>query len=155
MGLCSGEVRALQRRDFDLTADVPTVKVHQSVKEAECAGSRSGRWKTVRKGVASRTLPIPAALVDDVKVHLRQYTQPGRTGLLFWRTRDGGPVKSSDWLRAFKKACKDVADQMEEDAAVHLAQTGEPEGDASQRIRELLTGLGGYVFRGTRVTGLT
>lgn len=154
LGLRSGEVRALQRRDFDLTADVPTVKVHQSVKEAE-GRLEIGPLKTARKGVASRTLPIPAALVDDVKVHLRQYTQPGRTGLLFWRTRDGGPVRSADWLRAFKKACTNVANRLEADAAAHLAQTGEPESDASQRIRELLTGRGGYVFHGTRVTGLT
>lgn len=64
-------------------------------------------------------------------------------------------MRSADWLRAFKKACVNVADGLEADAAVHLAQTGEPEGDASQRIRELLTGRGGYVFHGTRVTGLT
>ncbi|MBK8463787.1 MAG: tyrosine-type recombinase/integrase [Nigerium sp.] len=154
LGLRSGEVRALQRRDFSLNGDIPTIKVHQSVKEAE-GKVEIGPLKTARKGIASRTLPIPAALVEDVKTQLREHTQLGRTALLFWRTRDGGPVKSSDWLRAFKKACKDVADQMEEDAAVHLAQTGEPEGDASQRIRELLTGRGGYVFHGTRVTGLT
>jgi hypothetical protein len=36
-----------------------------------------------------------------------------------------------------------------------LRQTGEPETDESQRIRELLTGNGGYIFHGTRVTGLT
>lgn len=35
LGLRSGEVRALQRRDFNLTGDIPTVKVHQAVKEAE------------------------------------------------------------------------------------------------------------------------
>ena len=64
-------------------------------------------------------------------------------------------MKSSDWLRAFKKACTNVANRLEADAAAHLAQTGEPESDASQRIRELLTGRGGYVFHGTRVTGLT
>ena len=34
LGLRSGEVRALQRRDFSLNGEVPTVKVHQSVKEA-------------------------------------------------------------------------------------------------------------------------
>ena len=36
-----------------------------------------------------------------------------------------------------------------------MRQTGEPETNESQRIRELLTGNGGYIFHGTRVTGLT
>lgn len=35
-----------------------------------------------------------------------------------------------------------------------MGQTGESEPDESQRIRELLTG-NGYIFHGTRVTGLT
>jgi integrase len=114
-----------------------------------------GPLKTARKGIASRTLPIPAALVEDVKAHLRDHTQLGRTGLLFWRARDGEPVRSADWLKAFKKACCKVATQMETDAELHRAQTGEPESDESQRIRELLTSNGGYIFHGTRVTGLT
>ena len=77
LGLRSGEVRALQRRDFNLTADVPTVKVHQAVTEAE-GMLGIGPLKTARKGgVASRTLPIPAALVDDVKRMLVRRSFPG------------------------------------------------------------------------------
>lgn len=154
LGMRSGEVRALQRRDFNLAGDVPTVKVERAVKPAD-GRVTLGPLKTARKGIASRTLPIPAALVDDVKAHLRDHTQLGRTGLLFWRARDGEPVRSADWLKAFKKACCKVATQMEADAELHRAQTGEPESDESQRIRELLTSNGGYVFHGTRVTGLT
>ena len=154
LGMRSGEVRALQRRDFNLAGDVPTVKVERAVKPAD-GQVALGPLKTARKGIASRTLPIPAALVEDVKAHLRDHTQLGRTGLLFWRARDGEPVRSADWLKAFKKACCKVATQMETDAELHRAQTGEPESDESQRIRELLTSNGGYVFHGTRVTGLT
>lgn len=154
LGMRSGEVRGLQRRDFNLTSDVPTVKVERSVKQADGVVT-IGPLKTARKGIATRTLPIPAALVDDVRAHLRDHTQLGRSGLLFWRTQDGGPVKSADWLRAFKRACGKLADQMQADAELHRAQTGEPESDESQRIRELLTGNGGYIFHGTRVTGLT
>lgn len=154
LGMRSGEVRGLQRRDFNLASDVPTVKVERSVKQADKAVTL-GPLKTARKGIATRMLPIPAALVDDVRAHLRDHTQLGRTGLLFWRTQDGDPVKSADWLRTFKRACRKVADQMETDAELHRLQTGEPESDESQRIRELLTGNGGYIFHGTRVTGLT
>ncbi len=154
LGMRSGEVRGLQRKDFNLAGDVPTVKVERSVKEAD-GELTLGALKTARKGIATRTLPIPAAMVGDVRAHLRTHTQLGRTGLLFWRTQDGDPVKSADWLRAFKRACRKVADRMEEDAELRRAQSGENETDESQRVRELLTGNGGYIFHGTRVTGLT
>lgn len=64
-------------------------------------------------------------------------------------------MKSADWLGAFRKACLQVAYQMEVAAEIHQSETGEPESDESQRIRELLTGQGGYIFHGTGVTGLT
>lgn len=154
LGLRSGEVRALQRRDFNLATEVATVKVQRSVKQANGKISL-GDLKTARKGVASRVLPIPAALVPAVRQHLRTYTQLGTTGLLFWRRRSGGAVPSSDWLKAFKAACREVAVAMEESAAAVTQQTGEPESDESQRVRHLLTANGGYVFHGTRITGLT
>lgn len=154
LGLRSGEVRALQRRDFNLAGDTPTVKIQHAVKEFE-GRIEIGVLKTARKGVVTRTLPIPSALVDDVKDHLRNHTQLGRTGLLFWRASDGLPVRSAAWLKEFKRACHKVADQLEAAADTHTAQTGEPESDESQRIRELLTDHGGYMFHGTRVTGLT
>ena len=154
LSMRSGEVRGLQRRDFNLTGNVPTVKVERSVKQADGTVTL-GPLKTARKGIAARTLPVPAALVDDVRSHLRDHTQLGRSGLLFWRTRDGQPIRSADWLKTFKRACQKVADQLEAAAATHRTQTGEPESDESQRIRELLTGNGGYIFHGTRVTGLT
>lgn len=154
LGLRSGEVRALQRQDFNLKADFPTLKVERSVKQAE-GTVELGPLKTARRGVASRTLPIPAALLDDIQQHLREHTRLGGEGLLFWRQRDGGPVRSSEWLKAFKKACTHVADQLEIEARQVTAETGRPESEDSQRIRRLLTAKGGYVFHGTRVTGLT
>lgn len=154
LGLRSGEVRALQRRDFNLSTDVATVRVQRAVKEAN-GTITLGDLKTARKGVAWRVLPIPSALVPAVRQHLRQHAQLGPTGLLFWRTRSGGLVRSADWLKAFKAACREVAAAMEKSASAETAQTGEPESDESQRVRHLLTGNGGYVFHGTRITGLT
>ncbi|MGC3995508.1 MAG: tyrosine-type recombinase/integrase [Propionicimonas sp.] len=154
LGLRSGEVRALQRRDFSLGGNIPTVTVTRAVKEAE-GKVEIGALKTARNGIASRTLPIPAALLDAVKVHLRDHTQIGRSGLLFWRASDGDPIRSAAWLKIFKKACAQVASDLEAEAIKLTAATGEPESDESQRIRELLTDQGGYIFHGTRVTGLT
>lgn len=154
MAMRSGEVRALQRQDFNLDGEIPTVKVERAVKQYDNITSL-GPLKTARRGIATRTLPIPAVLLDDVRAHLRNHAQLGRNGLLFWRAQDGEPVKSSDWLKAFKRACQSVATQMELEAECHRRQTGEPESDESQRIRDLLVGNGGYIFHGTRVTGLT
>ena len=154
LGLRSGEVRALQRRDFSLGGGMPTVTVSRAVKEAE-GRVEIGALKTARKGVATRTLPIPAALLDAVKTHLREHTQIGRSGLLFWRANDGGPIRSAAWLKIFKKACLHVATDLEAEALKLSAETGEPESDESQRVRELLADHGGYIFHGTRVTGLT
>lgn len=150
LGMRSGEVRALQRRDFTLSQDMPTVTVSRAVKEAE-GKLEIGTLKTARKGIASRTPVIPAALVDAVRDDRRDHTQIGRNGLLFWRAADGRPIRSADWLMTFKKACQQVAADLEAEAA----NTGQPETEESQRIRELLTDHGGYIFHGTRVTGLT
>lgn len=154
LGMRSGEVRALQRRDFQLSANPPTVTVSRSVKEAE-GKVDIGPVKTARRGIVTRTLVIPVALVDAIRTHLRDHTQIGRSGLLFWRATDGGPIRSAAWLKTFKKACNQVAADLESEAARLSAATGEPESDESQRIRELLTDQGGYIFHGTRVTGLT
>lgn len=124
--------------------------MERSVKQAEGV-VELGPLKTARRGIATRTLPVPLELVDDVRLHLREHAQLGREGLLFWRNGDGGVVRSADWLRVFKRACRLVADEMEAEAA----RSGRPESEESQRIREQLTGKGVYVFHGTRVTGLT
>lgn len=150
LGLRSGEVRALQRRDFDWSGEVPTLKVARSVKQAESV-VELGPLKTARRGVASRTLPIPPVLIADIKEHVREHAQLGRSGLLFWRMRDGGPVRSADWLKSFKAACQQVAEELEKQARLD----GRVDDDATMRIREQLTASGGYVFHGTRVTGLT
>lgn len=62
LGMRSGEVRGLQRRDFNLAGDVPTVKVERSVKQADGAMISPGPLKTARKGLATRTLPIQSFL---------------------------------------------------------------------------------------------
>jgi integrase len=129
LGLRSGEIRALQRRDFD--DDV--LHVQHSVDERNW-DNPIGKLKTER---SDRRIIVPQALLADVKAHLRDHTQLGAKGLLFW-TDDGKPVRSGHWLKLFKKACHQVAEQSDD-----------------EKVKRLLTANGGYVFHGTRVTGLT
>ena len=44
------------------------MKVERSVKQAGGAVTL-GPLQTARKGIATRTLPIPAAMVEDVRAH--------------------------------------------------------------------------------------
>jgi integrase len=129
LGLRSGEVRALQRQDFD--DDV--LHIQHSINKRDWDNPIGG-LKTER---SNRRLIIPSALMPDVRDHLLNHTQLGPHGLLFW-SADGKPVRSAAWLKAFKKACQQVADATED-----------------EKIKRLLTDDGGYIFHGTRVTGLT
>ena len=130
LGLRSGEVRALQRQDVE--DDV--LHVQHSVNEQHWDDDPIGELKTER---SNRRLVIPSALLPDVRRHLLLHTQLGPKGLLFW-TDDGLPVRSPAWLKVFKKACQRVADATDD-----------------EKVKRLLTEDGGYVFHGTRVTGLT
>jgi len=77
LGVRSGRVRALQRRDFSLSGSMATVTASRAVKETE-GRVEIGLLKTARNGIASRTVPIPAARMDAVKTHLRDHAQIGR-----------------------------------------------------------------------------
>ena len=81
MAMRSGGVPALQRQDFSLDGDIPTVKVEHAVKQFDNVTS-IGPLKTARRRIATRTLPIPAVLVADVRAHLRNHAQLGRNRLL-------------------------------------------------------------------------
>lgn len=129
LGLRSGEVRALQRQDFE--ADV--LHVQHSVNERNWDDPIGG-LKTDR---SNRRLVVPSALLAEVRAHLLIWTQLGPQGLLFW-TDDGKPVRSAAWLKMFKKACQRVAEATDD-----------------EKVKRLPTENGGYVFHGTRVTGLT
>ncbi|MDR0416660.1 MAG: tyrosine-type recombinase/integrase [Propionibacteriaceae bacterium] len=129
LGLRSGEVRALQRQDIE--DDV--LHVQHSVDEHRW-GNPIGDLKTER---SDRRLVIPSVLLPDVKAHLREHTQLGATGLLFW-SPSGKPVRSAAWLKMFKKACQKVAGSTDD-----------------EHVKHLLADNGGYLFHGTRSTGLT
>jgi len=96
--LRSGEVRDLRRSDIDTTQG--TVNISHAVIELTGQPARSTDPKT---DAAVRLVGIPAAILPDVKAHLAEYAALGDP-LLFQRP-DGRHVASSDWLRAFHRAC--------------------------------------------------
>lgn len=98
-------------------------------------GAIRSRWANNADGRARAA--IPTALLVDVREHLLTHTQLDPKGLLFW-TEDGKPVRSAAWLKMFKNACRKVVDD-----------------SGDEKVKRLLTQNDGYVFHGTRVTGLT
>ena len=96
--LRSGEVRELRRRDIDLMRG--TIRISRGVARAGTA-IYVGLPKT---DAATRTVQIPASLIDEVKTHLRDHAQLGADGLLFWGD-NGLNADDRAWHRAWLTAC--------------------------------------------------
>lgn len=99
--LRSGEVRELRRSDVDVNRGV--IKVTRGVVRAGTT-FHVGEPKTE---AARRTVHIPASLLDDVRSHLRDHTQLGPHGLLFWG-QDGTNVDDRLWRKTWLRACRDA-----------------------------------------------
>lgn len=78
-GLRWGELAALRRNDFTLTADDCSVTVSRA------AVRRAGEFVigTPKSRAALRTVPLPSALRTVIEEHMTEYSQPGRAGLVF------------------------------------------------------------------------
>lgn len=99
--LRSGEVRELRRLDVDLNRGV--IKVTRGVVRAGNT-VHVGEPKT---DAARRIVHIPASLHDDVRAHLRDHTQLGPHGLLFWGL-GGTNVDDRLWRKTWLRACRDA-----------------------------------------------
>jgi len=101
-GLRFGELAALQRRDLDL--EKRTVRVQRAQAETKSSGLDV---KAPKSAAGVRTVAFPASLVPALEQHLKDYSQPGRTGLVFIGPRKGSLRRSNfrdTWLAALKEA---------------------------------------------------
>ena len=122
--LREGEVLDLRWSDFDLNPDKPGVVITHAVSEVAGSGMVSAAPKTE---AGERFVPIPGAILPDVRSHLTEYCGDEPNPMLF-RRKDGQHVAFSTFRRAFYAA---------------LEKTGLPSGRA------------GYVFHDLRHIGLT
>ncbi|MDO8147351.1 histone-like nucleoid-structuring protein Lsr2 [Isoptericola sp. b515] len=96
-GLRAGELFALQRKHVDLGAG--TIRVEQSL-----AQETSGRWFAPTKSATSRrTVDLPAAAVEVLRVHLETYVPVDKRSLIF-ATSTGTPLQSGSRSRMFRRA---------------------------------------------------
>ncbi len=95
-----GEVRELRRRDIDLQAG--TISISRAVSSG-LADLVVGEPKTA---AGRRVVAVPAPLQGALRAHLRDHTQIGPNGLLFWDERSGEQVTYHRWDAAFHRACE-------------------------------------------------
>ncbi|MDR0283907.1 MAG: tyrosine-type recombinase/integrase [Propionibacteriaceae bacterium] len=91
--------RELRRKDINVVRGL--VKVRRAVTRANGV-TLIGEPKT-EAGV--RDVPIPSAMLGDVRRHLLDYFQLGDEGLLFYDLSTGGSVHDLTWRRSRLKAC--------------------------------------------------
>ena len=96
-GLRSGEVRELRRKDIDVKAG--TVKISRQAVRLSDGRMASAEPKT---DAGRRTVPIPGAILEDVKEHVRKYAQIGPDGLLFYGP-DGAQISGDKLLGQVKR----------------------------------------------------
>lgn len=78
-GLRWGELAALSRSDFVLSADGNSVTVRRSVTR------QAGKFVVGRpkSAAALRTVPLPSGLAPEIAAHLEEFALPGGSGLAF------------------------------------------------------------------------
>ncbi|MGW3066238.1 tyrosine-type recombinase/integrase [Streptomyces sp. NPDC001130] len=102
LGLRWGELIGLHRRDVDL--DYGAVRVRRAVAELN-NGQRE--IKAPKSAAGKRTVSIPAAIVPDIRDHLKRYAEPGADGRVFVGAKGATP-RRNHFNRLWRKACNDA-----------------------------------------------
>ncbi|MGW0993641.1 tyrosine-type recombinase/integrase [Streptomyces sp. NPDC002523] len=102
LGLRWGELIGLHRRDVDL--DQRSVRVRRAVAELN-NGQRE--IKAPKSAAGKRTVSIPAAIVPDIREHLKRYAEPSADGRVFVGAKGATP-RRNHFNRLWRKACNDA-----------------------------------------------
>ncbi|RZU12457.1 site-specific recombinase XerD [Kribbella rubisoli] len=94
-----GECTELRRKDLDLKAGV--VRIRRGVIRTTDGERHVTDPKTA---AGKRTVAIPPHLIPAIRAHLRDHTQIGSEGLLFWGPRTGAQLPHSSLLWQFNQA---------------------------------------------------
>lgn len=104
LGWCSlrfGEATGLQRADVDLDAAIVHVR-RGVVRTRDGLEVKSPKTKASRRRVA-----VPANIIEPLRRHLDEHSQPGPTGWVFPSTT-GGPLCSSSFRTALDRAAAEI-----------------------------------------------
>ncbi|MGW7099051.1 site-specific integrase [Streptomyces sp. NPDC054838] len=102
LGLRWGELIGLHRRDIDLERG--TVRVRRSVAEL---GNGQREIKAPKSAAGKRTVSIPGVIIQDIRVHLNLYAEPGADGRVFIGAKKATP-RRNHFNRLWHKACREA-----------------------------------------------
>ncbi|MFI7300786.1 tyrosine-type recombinase/integrase [Streptomyces sp. NPDC050121] len=102
LGLRWGELIGLHRRDIDL--DNGAVRVRRAVAEL---GNGQRQIKAPKSAAGKRTVSIPAAVLPDIRNHLKVYAESGADGRVFIGAKKATP-RRNHFNRLWHKACSDA-----------------------------------------------
>ena len=109
LGLCQGEALGLQRHDFELDEQPPTVHIRRAAKEILHIGHKEQILGSTKPS-SVRDIEIPAPLVPVIKRYLEIYVDDKPTALVFTGTRTHGIVRGQSLRSTFVRAVKAVGD---------------------------------------------
>ncbi|THA47194.1 site-specific integrase [Streptomyces sp. A1136] len=102
LGLRWGELIGLHRRDIDLERG--SVRVRRSVAEL---GNGQREIKAPKSAAGKRTVSIPGVIIQDIRVHLNLYAEPGADGRVFIGAKKATP-RRNHFNRLWHKACREA-----------------------------------------------
>ncbi|GAA2376025.1 hypothetical protein GCM10010404_34770 [Nonomuraea africana] len=131
-----GELAGLQRRDIDL--DAGTIRVERQLIQITGKGLV---FTDPKSEAGKRTVVIPELIIDELRAHLKDFTQEGDEGLVF-AGPDNGPIRNSNFnRRVWPKALEDAG--LPKIHFHDLRHTGNNlAANAGASIRELMTRMG-------------
>lgn len=135
-GLRIGEATALQRSDFNLNPNSPTVEVSRRVKQRRGGG---WSWDTPKSEASKQIKRLPADSVPLIQEHLYEYALPGFDGLVFVTKQAQPAVEAGS--RAIKKALRQMGyDELVAHSLRHTAGTEAAKGGTA--LKDLQQFLG-------------
>lgn len=102
LGLRWGELIGLHRRDIDL--EHGAVRVRRAIAELN-NGQRE--IKAPKSAAGKRTVSIPAAIIPDIREHLKRYAEQGADGRVFIGAKGATP-RRNHFNGLWRKACDDA-----------------------------------------------
>lgn len=98
-----GELTGLQRRDLDL--DAGTVRVERQLIQITGKGLI---FTPPKSKAGTRTVAIPELIIDELRAHVKDFTQDGDEGLLFAGPHNGAIRNTNFNRRVWAKALEDA-----------------------------------------------
>lgn len=108
-GLRLGEVLGLRRKHISISGAGEHAQMWVNIEKQVQSRGSGVREETPKSTAGVRTVPVPSALEDDLKAHLRHHVAKGPNSLLFPRHQTGNQLHNPNTVRKRFNAARDAA----------------------------------------------